>query len=139
KIYTLGTSTRKLEEFIRVLKFYNIQAVVDVRRFPTSKWEHFKKENISLSLKRERIKYFYLGRELGGYRKGGYEEYLKTLDFQKGLEMLEKIASNLNSAILCAERLPWRCHRIFIAEKLQEKGWRVIHIIEEKRCWESLL
>jgi len=136
KVYTLGTSNRTQDEFIELLKLYNIKAVIDVRRFPTSKWEHFKKENLQKFLKEKNIRYFYLGRELGGYRKGGYEEYTRSELFKKGIENLEKISIKANSALVCAEKLPWRCHRRFIGEKLKEKGWRVVHIIERQRCWE---
>lgn len=136
-VYTLGTSNREEEEFIELLKFYNIKAIIDVRRFPTSKWEHFKKEKLKVLLKKESIHYFYLGRELGGYRKEGYESYTQTVSFKKGIEKLEKIATRINSALMCAEKLPWRCHRRFIGKALQEKGWKVTHVIEKQKIWES--
>lgn len=63
----------------------------------------------------------YLGDELGGYRKGGYEAYLLTKEFLEGLKKLE--------------RLPWRCHRRFIGNALKNSGWKVIHIIEKDRRW----
>jgi uncharacterized protein (DUF488 family) len=72
KIYTLGISNRTLEEFLEILKIYSIQTVIDVRRWPTSKWfEDFKKENIQKILEERNIKYFHF-EKLGGYREGGY-------------------------------------------------------------------
>jgi len=135
-IYTLGTGTRGREEFINLLKIYKIKLVVDVRRFPTSKWEHFKKENLQKFLKKEDIGYLYLGRELGGYRRGGYQEHLQSSLFKQGIDRLEEVASRIPTAVVCAEKLPWRCHRRFIGEELTKRGWQVIHIIDKKRVWE---
>jgi len=135
-IYTLGTSNRKQEEFIELLKLYRIEALIDVRRFPTSRWEHFKRENLQSLTKKENIKYFYLGKELGGYRKEGYEKYMQTDFFKKAIEKLEKIAIRMKSTLVCAEKFPWRCHRRFIGYFLEERGWRVIHIIEKQKIWE---
>lgn len=134
--YTLGTSNRSQEEFTQILKHYKIKAIIDVRRFPTSRWEHFKKENLQRFLENENIRYFYLGKELGGYRRDGYEDYMQNKSFGKGIERLEKLASQLKSALVCAEKLPWRCHRQFIGKTLQQRGWRIIHIIEKQRVWE---
>jgi len=136
-VYTLGTSNRCKEEFVEILNHYKIKAVIDVRRFPTSKWEHFKKENLQRFLEKEGIQYFYLGKELGGYRRGGYEEHIQSVSFQKGVEKLEVVAIKIKSTFVCAERLPWRCHRRFIGKVLQERGWTVIHIIEKEKVWES--
>jgi uncharacterized protein (DUF488 family) len=138
-IFTLGTSNRTLEEFVHLLRTSLIEMVVDVRSFPTSKFPHFKKEALSPSLGEEGLGYFYLGKELGGYRKGGYEAYMQTYDFLRGVELLERLAARCRCAILCAERLPWRCHRRFIGRSLQERGWKVVHIIEEGRVWEDKL
>ena len=72
KIYTLGTSNRPLNEFLEILRKYQIETVVDVRHFPTSKlFPHFKKENLEKFLKESGIEYYHL-EKLGGYRKGGY-------------------------------------------------------------------
>lgn len=135
KIFTLGTSSRSLEEFLEILNFYKIKKVIDVRHFPTSKlFPHFKKENLEKFLKENQIEYFHL-EKLGGYRKGGYENYTKTKDFKEGLKELIKIAKNKNCALICAERLPWKCHRAFIARELEKKKIEAIHIIEKDRIW----
>ena len=134
-VYTLGTSTRTLEEFTALLKHLGVEVVVDVRRFPTSRFEHFKKEELASSLPEAGIDYCHLGGELGGYRSGGYQAFLATEEFKQGLGKLEEIARERKTAIVCAERLPWRCHRRFIGGELERRGWRVIHVIDERRSW----
>jgi len=136
-IYSLGTSNRGFEEFVNLLKSYAIEMVVDVRSFPTSKFQHFERESLLQSLGGQGFGYYYLGKELGGYRKGGYEAYTQTLEYRVGLELLERMASRCRCAILCAERLPWRCHRRFIGRSLQERDWKVVHILEEEKIWED--
>lgn len=105
-IYSLGSSTRELPEFLDLLGAYDIQSLVDVRRFPTSRFEWFKKEHLAKVCQEAGLKYFYLGQELGGYRKGGYEEYTKSLEFRKALEELKKIAASKRTAFMCSERFP---------------------------------
>ena len=136
EIYTLGTSNRTLKDFLDILKDYKIEAVVDVRHFPTSKlFSHFKKENLEKFLKEERIDYFHI-EKLGGYREGGYENYMKSKEFKEGIEELIKIAKNKITTIICAEKFPWKCHRAFISQELEKKNFKVIHIIEKGRIWE---
>ena len=136
-IFTLGSSNRTLEEFVQLLRTNAIEMVTDVRSFPTSRFPHFQKAALAESLGEKGLGYFFLGKELGGYRKGGYEAYTQTPDYLRGVELLERLASRCRCAILCAERLPWRCHRRFIGRSMQERGWKVLHIIEEKRIWEA--
>jgi uncharacterized protein (DUF488 family) len=135
-IYSLGSSTRAPEEFIGLLNVYSIKTLVDVRSFPTSGFEHFKKENLERLVKENGINYVYLGKALGGYREGGYEAYMETEAYRQGLEELEKIARQSPTAFMCAERLPWKCHRRFIGEGLKTRQWRVVHIIDAGRVWE---
>jgi uncharacterized protein (DUF488 family) len=91
---------------------------------------------LAQSLGEAGIGYAYLGKELGGYRQGGFEAYTQTYAYLQGIERLERLASRCRCAILCAERLPERCHRRFIAKSLEERGWKAVHIIEENRIWE---
>ncbi len=135
-IYTLGSSTRTKEEFLQLLQHFGIRKVVDVRRFPTSRFQHFQQESLAKFLQEARIAYLHLGKELGGYRSGGYRSHLTSSSFREGLERLEREARAGPTAILCAERLPWKCHRRFIGAELAKRGWRVIHIIDENRTWE---
>jgi len=135
-IYTVGTSNRSLEEFLRLLQSYGIKQVLDVRSFPVSRrFPHFSRENLEKALSKANVAYFWLGKELGGYRKGGYEAFMESEVFQQGLLKLIELARQEISAIMCAERFPWRCHRRFISQKLEERGFEVRHIIEEGRIW----
>ncbi len=134
-IYTLGTSTRTKEEFIELLHHYHIETVVDVRSFPVSRFEHFKKENLGKILNERGFNYVYLGKELGGFRRGGYLSYSETSPYQAGISRLERIGKERTTAFVCAERFPWKCHRRFIASSLERRGWHVVHIIEKERVW----
>lgn len=134
-IFPLGTSNRSMEEFAELLLFFRIQLVVDVRRFPKSRFEHFKKENLEILCRERKISYRWVGDLLGGFRSGGYEEYMKTGFFQEGMAMLEEWARSMVTVICCAERLPWRCHRRFITSRLEENNWEVVHIIDQDRVW----
>jgi uncharacterized protein (DUF488 family) len=134
-IYTLGTSTHSKEEFLELLNYYHIETVVDVRSFPQSRFEHFKKENLARILKEDGINYVYLGKQLGGFRKGGYLSYTKSIPYKEGISNLEQIGKESITAFICAERFPWKCHRRFIASTLEEGGWYVEHIIEKDRIW----
>jgi len=134
-IYTLGTSTRSVDEFLALFKEYKIETGVDIRSFPTSRFPHFKKEYLQRSLESEGIQYLYLGKELGGFRKGGYLAYMETDSFQKGLKRLEEVGKEKKTAFFCSERFPWKCHRKWVSGKLIQKGWQVVHIIEKERIW----
>ncbi len=136
-IYTLGTGMRSLNEFLKIIKQNRINIVADVRRFPTSRFEEFKKETLNQTCIKEGIDYIYFGNELGGFRSGGYERYTETEEFIKGINELAKIAHSKTICIICAETLPWKCHRRFIAKKLMEMGYEVIHIIDERRTYQQ--
>lgn len=135
KIYTLGTGLRSEEDFIEILLAYSIQSVIDVRSYPKSKIPVFNRENFEPLLHREGIEYHFLGKELGGFRKGGYIAYTLTEDFKNGIELLESIAILKPSVIICAERFPWKCHRKWIARELHKRGWEVDHIIDKGKVW----
>ena len=134
-IYSLGTSNRTPGEFLDLLRSLDVELVVDVRRFPISRFQHFKREELATLLEGEDFGYIYLGQELGGYRSGGYQSYLSTEGFKRGLERLEELARERRVAFLCAERFPWRCHRRFIGWELEREGFRVVHVIDENRSW----
>ena len=134
-IYSLGTSNRTPGEFLHLLRSLAVELVVDVRRFPSSRFQHFKREELVTLLEGEGFGYVYLGQELGGYRSGGYQSYLSTEGFKRGLEWLEELARERRVVFLCAERFPWRCHRRFIGWELEREGFRVVHVIDEDRSW----
>jgi uncharacterized protein (DUF488 family) len=135
KIYTLGTDRRSEEDFIEILLAYNIQALIDVRSFPRSKIPVFSKENLEQLLRSEGIEYHFFGKELGGFRKGGYTAYIISDGFRRGIDLLESIATQKTSVIVCAEKFPWKCHRKWIARELHKRGWEVDHIIDKGKVW----
>lgn len=136
-IYTIGTSSHFIDEFIKILKKYNIKTAIDVRSFPKSKiYPQFNQDNLATVLEKNEINYVYLGKELGGFRKGGYENYMKKEDFKRGIEILEDVAKSGLSVFFCAEKLFFRCHRKFISEALCERDWRVLHIVEIDKLYE---
>jgi uncharacterized protein (DUF488 family) len=135
KIYTLGTDRRSEEDFTEILFAYGIQSLIDVRSFPRSKIPIFSRENLEDLLKREGIEYHFLGKELGGFRKGGYTSYIITDEFSKGIDLIESIALYKMSVIICAEKLPWKCHRKWISRELHKRDWEVDHIIDKGKVW----
>ena len=135
-VYTLGTSTRTMEEFLGLLALRGIARICDVRSFPTSRrYPHFSREAFATSLKEAGYDYRWVGESLGGYRKGGYEAHMRSREFEEGMEELERLAGEVPTAVVCAELLPWRCHRRHIAAALQQRGWRVVHVIDAEREW----
>ncbi|NJD55587.1 MAG: DUF488 domain-containing protein [Nitrospirae bacterium] len=134
-VYTIGTGLRSFEDFIEILLSYEIRAIIDVRSYPKSKLSHFNGQTLSSLLGTNGISYSSLGKELGGLRKGGYTAYIITEEFREGVRALERIASEALSAIICAERFPWKCHRKWISLELQKHGWEVRHIIDKGKLW----
>jgi uncharacterized protein (DUF488 family) len=134
-IYTLGTGLRSAEDFVEILLAYDIKAVIDVRSFPRSKMPHFSSGPLSELLAANGVNYFFLGRELGGFRKGGYTAYIITEEFSEGVGMIESIAWETVSAIICSEKFPWKCHRRWISRELRSRGWVVEHIIDKGKVW----
>ena len=138
-IFTLGHSNRKIDDFLELLKINGIEMLVDIRRFPTSKWEQFKRENLKNTLEAAGVGYEYLGRELGGYRTGGYLKWMKTAMFKKGVRKLLALAREHSTVIMCAEKLPWMCHRRFLSAHLEKLGEaQIIHIIDRTRTVQQL-
>jgi len=146
-LFTIGHSTRTIDEFIDLLKAYNIQRIVDVRTIPRSRHNpQFNENVIDLSLQKVGINYLHIA-ELGGLRHTtagsinlgwhnpsfrGFADYMGTPEFAKGIEILENIAKKEKTAIMCAEALPWRCHRSLIADALSKRGWDVFDIMTLK-------
>lgn len=128
-IWTIGHSNRSINAFLELLKEHEIQVLIDIRSFPTSKIDHFKKENLERWLPENGIEYLWLGRELGGYRRGGYKRHMRTKLFREGIKRLLEKASQKRTCIMCLEPNPKYCHRRFIAAHLERKGVKLIHII----------
>ena len=135
-VYTVGHSNRTLREFLRILKTHRVEAVVDVRRFPTSrKVPHFSRETLSEALRKAGVEYVYLGDLLGGYRSGGYTRHMETEAYRQGIKKVLELSRDRRVAVMCAEKFPWRCHRRHIARTLEEMGVPVVHIIDEEKTW----
>jgi uncharacterized protein (DUF488 family) len=146
-IYTIGHSTRTIEQFLELLKAHGIQQIVDVRTVPKSRHNpQFGKEALAASLEQAGIAYTHL-EKLGGLRHTskasvnlgwqnesfrGFADYMATLEFQAGLDELTALAEKKTVAIMCAEAVPWRCHRSLIADALTTQGWQVLHIQSRK-------
>ena len=135
KIWTVGTSSRSMKEFLHVLRAYQIGVVVDVRRFPTSRYRQFTRERLKYCLEQHGIEYHHVGR-LGGFRKGGYRAYMDTPEFERGLAYVIELAASKRVALMCAELLFFRCHRRFIADALKDQGHTVVHIVDDKKSYE---
>lgn len=134
-IYTIGTGLRSQEDFMEILLAYDVKAVVDVRSYPKSKLSHFSSGTLPGLLASNGVAYHFLGKELGGLRKGGYTAYIITDGFREGIRALEAIARETLSVIICAERFPWKCHRKWISLELQKQGWEIRHIIDKGKVW----
>ncbi len=137
-VYTIGHSTRKLEEFIGVLRHYGIARLIDIRHFPGSRHNpQFARPSLEQSLPAAGIDYVWI-EKLGGFRKGGYHAHMETGEFREGLSELERLASEKPTAYMCAEAVWFRCHRRYVSDALVARGWRVIHIFDEKRTEEHV-
>ena len=146
-IYTIGHSTRTIEQFIELLKAHGIDELVDVRTIPRSRHNpQFGTEDLAASLQRAGIAYTHLGK-LGGLRHAskdsvnlgwqntsfrGFADYMATPEFTLGLDELKALAEQKTVAIMCAEAVPWRCHRSLISDALTIQGWQVRHIQSRK-------
>lgn len=128
RIWTIGHSNRSIDTFLELLGEHGIQVLVDVRSFPTSKIEHFKIEGMKRRLPERGIKYVWLGKHLGGYRRGGYKRHMRTKLFREGVKQLLEILKAERACIMCMEVEPKYCHRRFISAHLERKGVKVIHI-----------
>lgn len=144
KIYTIGHSTRPISEFIELLDKSSISQLVDIRTIPKSRYNpQFGQDELKLSLENAGIEYTYL-KSLGGLRPStksslndawhnksfrNYADYMQTDGYRNGTEELTKIANNKVTAIMCAEAVPWRCHRSLVSDTLLTKGFSVCEII----------
>lgn len=136
-IYTVGHSNRTIEEFIEILKTYKIEQVVDIRSIPRSMHNpQFNKDVIAKILRNRHINYRQM-KDLGGFRhalkdtinKGwrkpsfrGFADYMQTGKFEVALEKLIALLVHKTSVLMCAESVPWRCHRSLIADALTARG-----------------
>ena len=143
-LYTIGHSTRTLDELIEVLQVHSIQTLVDIRSFPMSRrLPYFKRESLEKTLPAAEIKYVWM-KALGGYRKKiradspnvamrslsfrNYADYMLTEDFRQAVAELIELAEQFRTAYMCAERVYFRCHRMLVSDWLVAHGHEVLHI-----------
>lgn len=135
-IYTVGSSTRQAPDFVVLLECYQIATLVDVGTYYYSnRFHNFSEESLEGIIHSAGLGYVYLGKDLGGFRPGDYGAYMQSAEFAQRLNALIAIAREGRAAFICSERLPWRCHRRFVASELEARGWRVTHIIDKDRIW----
>ena len=145
-VLTIGHSTRTLEEFVQLLEVYGVTLVVDVRTVPRSRHNsQFNKETLPISLKHYGIRYKHMP-EIGGLRHPkhesvntawknsgfrGYADYMQTQEFTDSLLKIVVLARENRLALMCAEALPWRCHRNLLSDALVVRHIKVEHIISK--------
>ncbi len=147
-VLTIGHSARTLEDFLHLLKSHRVRRLIDVRKLPGSAAHpHFNQDELSASLEQAGIDYMHLP-SLGGRRRPqadspnaawrnrsfqGYADYMQTEEFEKGLRKVIASAARRRVALMCAEAVPWRCHRSLIADALLADGIPVEHIMSATR------
>jgi uncharacterized protein (DUF488 family) len=146
-LYTIGHSTRTLDELISALKAHRIDTLVDIRAFPMSRrLPHFNRESLEVELPRQGIGYVWM-KALGGYRKAtskdsphtalrsaglrNYADYTLTPEFGQAIGELVQISQQSRTAYMCAERVYFRCHRMIVSDWLVAHGHEVLHIDAE--------
>ena len=147
-LFTIGHSTRALEELIRVLHAHGIKVLVDIRAFPMSRrLPHFNRESLEKALPEAGIQYVWM-KELGGRRKKilaespniairndsfrNYADYMLTPEFEEAVQRLVGLAEKSHTAFMCAERVYFHCHRMMVSDWLAAHGHKVLHIDDEK-------
>jgi uncharacterized protein (DUF488 family) len=150
-IWTIGHSTRPIDEFLAALQSFGIDALVDVRTYPGSRrYPQFNKPKLAASLAGVEIAYRH-SPELGGRRRAkpdsinmawrnemfrGYADHMETEEFREGIDRLLELARQSRTAIMCAEAVWWKCHRSLIADYLKVSGVTVLHILGEGKSEE---
>jgi uncharacterized protein (DUF488 family) len=148
-VFTVGHSTRPIEDLLALLAEHGVRTLVDVRRFPGSRRHpQYSRDALAASLAAAGIQYVHEP-DLGGRRAArpdsphtawrveafrGYADYMETPEFQAALERLIQRATGETVAILCAEAVPWRCHRRLISDALVARGVQVMHIMGPGRA-----
>ncbi|HEX2139867.1 MAG TPA: DUF488 domain-containing protein [Woeseiaceae bacterium] len=146
-VFTVGHSTRSFEELVALLRAHGVERLVDVRTMPRSRRNpQFNRETLGPALRNRRIAYRHM-QDLGGLRRThpesvnggwrnasfrGYADYMQTEAFGKAVERLVELAEEKTTAIMCAEAVPWRCHRSMIADALIVRGHEVRDIMSGK-------
>ncbi|GGC14170.1 DUF488 domain-containing protein [Pseudoduganella buxea] len=143
-VYTIGHSTRPIEQFIELLKEQEVKRLLDIRTVPKSRHNpQFGQDALAGALAQAGIEYRYIG-ALGGLRRArkdstndgwrnqsfrGYADHMQQIDFNAAVDDVARMAGTTPCALMCAEAVPWRCHRSLVADALLVRGIRVEHII----------
>ncbi len=127
-IWTVGTGHRSVDELVAILRAAGVGRVADVRSYPKSHLPHFDRANLEVALRATGIDYAWLGADLGGLRREGFEAFMASPRFERGLGGLVRLAKERPTAMLCAEIDPARCHRRLIADELARRSWRVVNL-----------
>jgi uncharacterized protein (DUF488 family) len=127
-IWTVGTGHRSMGELAAILRAAGVEGVADVRSYPKSHLSHFDRDQLDAHLSGLGIRYTWLGADLGGLRREGYEAYMASDRFARGLSEFVRLAQERPTAVLCAEIDPARCHRRLIAAELAKDGWLVVNL-----------
>jgi uncharacterized protein (DUF488 family) len=151
KIWTVGHSTRSGEDFTEILLSHQIEVLLDVRTYPSSRrYPQFNQATLAGALALQKIRYLHEPR-LGGRRTPrpdshntawnnaqfrGYADHMETEEFKSGVRELLELSSETRVAVMCAEAVWWRCHRSLIADYLKAEGHEVVHILDEKKTEE---
>jgi len=135
RIYTLGTGHRLKLDFIRILVKYGIQVVLDVRRNPEAKEDHFRRDGLQGLCSSQGIDYTYIGNELGGPRDGNLAAWAKTDEFKRWVDIIRKRLERRVYCVLCTEYSPETCHRRTITDELARQGVEVVHLLDETTFW----
>jgi uncharacterized protein (DUF488 family) len=148
-IYTLGHSTKSLDEFLALLTQYEVRTLADIRSLPGSrKFPHFDRENLEKVLPENGVKYVWL-KSLGGLRRvrkdfdspnaglinsafRAYADHMTSEEFRSGVQELLRSASDSVTAVMCAEAVYWKCHRRLLSDYLVARGAEVLHILGPK-------
>ena len=141
-MFTIGHSTRTFDEFLALLNEHQVTRLADIRRYPGSKrYPHFSKDSLEITLPEYGVEYVHFV-DLGGRRKPlpdspnsalrneqfrAYADYMATAEFQAAVDRL--VGSDMVTAYMCAEAVPWRCHRNLLSDELLRRGISVFHII----------
>jgi uncharacterized protein (DUF488 family) len=147
-IFTIGHSNRTFDEFVELLRSNGVKRVIDIRTIPRSRHNpQFNRETLGPALKKFGIAYTHL-KKLGGLRHAdpksvnlgwhnasfrGFADYMQTAEFEAGLERAMKLAESKLSALMCAEAVPWRCHRSLVGDALLIRGYQVLEIVGASR------
>lgn len=154
RVFTIGHSTRSIDEFIHLLESHGVNRVIDVRTMPRSRFNpQFDIANLPASLRAADIDYTHMP-GLGGLRKArpdspnagwrnksfrGYADYMQSESFTRALEQCLEVARIEPVALMCAEAVPWRCHRSLIADALVVRGIDALEIASDTRLTPHVL